>query len=71
VRRRSQHLDDELKSWLHGYEQVPSVVDEQAMLDAVRRVQRREWVDRLEVTIEAHILPSPRCARRPGSPACR
>jgi hypothetical protein len=52
-----QHLDDELKSWLHGYEQVPSVVDEQAMLDAVRRVQRREWVDRLEVTIEAHILP--------------
>jgi hypothetical protein len=50
-------LDGELKSWLHGYEQVPSVVDEQAMLDAVRRVQRREWVDRLEVTIEAHILP--------------
>src|SRR5690606_33829310 len=24
-------LDGELKSWLHGYEQVPSVVDEQAM----------------------------------------
>ena len=34
-----QYLDGELKSWLHGYEQVPSVVDEEAMLDAVRRVQ--------------------------------
>ena len=51
------HMDSELKSWLHGYEQVPSVCDEQAMLEAVRRVQRREWVDRLESTIEAHILP--------------
>ena len=51
------YLDSELKSWLHGYEQVPSVCDEQAMLETVRRVQRREWVDRLESTIEAHILP--------------
>ena len=51
------HMDSELKSWLHGYEQVPSVCDEQAVLDVVRRVQRREYVDRLESTIEAHILP--------------
>ncbi len=51
------HIDSELKSWMHGYEQVPSVVDEQAVFDAVRRVQRREYVDRLETTIEAHILP--------------
>ncbi len=50
-------LGPTLKSWLHGYEQVRSVVDEQAMLDAVRRVQAREWVDRLEATVEAHILP--------------
>ncbi len=49
-------LDDELKSWLHGYEQVTSVVDEGALYDAVRRCQRREWVDRLECTIEAHII---------------
>ena len=51
------HIDSELKGWMHGYEQVPSVVDEQAVFDAVRRVQRREYVDRLESTIEAHILP--------------
>ena len=33
------------------------VCDEGAMLDVVRRVQQREWVDRLEATVEAHILP--------------
>ncbi|MCG8423778.1 MAG: ATP-grasp domain-containing protein [Proteobacteria bacterium] len=54
------HLDHELKSWLHGYEQVPSVCDENALYQAVRRVQKREWVDRLEATIEAHILPAAR-----------
>ena len=50
-------LGDQLRGWLHAYEQVRSVVDEAAMTEAVRRIQRREWVDRLECTIEAHILP--------------
>ncbi len=49
--------DAELASWMHAFERVPSVVNEDAMLDAVRRVQSRGWVDRLEATIEAHILP--------------
>jgi formate-dependent phosphoribosylglycinamide formyltransferase (GAR transformylase) len=49
-------LDDDLKRRLHAYEQVRSVVDEGAMLEAVRRCQAREWVDRLEATVEAHIL---------------
>jgi formate-dependent phosphoribosylglycinamide formyltransferase (GAR transformylase) len=51
-------LDAELKGWLHRYERVGSVTDEGALLDAVRRVQAREWVDRLEATVEAHILPT-------------
>ncbi len=51
-----QALDDELKGWLSGYEQVPSVVDEGALLDTVRRVQSREWVDRLETSVEAHVM---------------
>jgi hypothetical protein len=51
-------LDDQLKKWLHGYEQVPSVVHEPSLQDAVRRIQAREWVDRLEATVEAHILPA-------------
>jgi formate-dependent phosphoribosylglycinamide formyltransferase (GAR transformylase) len=51
-------LQEDVKSWLYGYEQVPSVVHEESLMDAVRRVQQREWVDRLEATIEAHILPT-------------
>lgn len=50
-----EHLGAELRGWLHGYEQVRSVVDEQGLYEAVRRVQQREWVDRLEATVEAHI----------------
>jgi hypothetical protein len=53
-------LDGELKGWLHGYEQVRSVVEEGALYEAVRRVQDREWVDRLEATVEAHILTAAR-----------
>ncbi len=53
----AEALDPELKSWLHGYERVRTVVDEGALMEAVRRVQHREWVDRLEATVEAHILP--------------
>ncbi|MEO0652441.1 MAG: ATP-grasp domain-containing protein, partial [Planctomycetota bacterium] len=51
-------FDRELRGWLDGYEQVPSVTDTGALHDAVRRVQEREWVDRLEATVEAHIMPA-------------
>lgn len=70
--RPAAWLDDDLKGWLYGYEQVSNVCDEQALLDAVRRVQAREWVDRLEATIEAHILPTARvreAATIPGTSA--
>jgi formate-dependent phosphoribosylglycinamide formyltransferase (GAR transformylase) len=49
-------LDDQLKGWLHHYERVPSVTDVEAMTHAVRWVQDKLWVDRLEATIEAHTL---------------
>jgi formate-dependent phosphoribosylglycinamide formyltransferase (GAR transformylase) len=64
----AESLSDELESWLHGYEQVPSVVDEGALEEAVHRVQRREWVDRLEATIEAHILPAAAVREARGIP---
>lgn len=51
-----EHLDAELKSWMIGYEHVPNLTDEEAVLGAVRRVQARGWVDRLECTIEALML---------------
>ncbi len=56
--RPLEGLDDELKSWLYRYEQISSVTNEPALLAAVRRAQAREWVDRLETTVEAHILPA-------------
>jgi hypothetical protein len=61
-------LDGELRGWLHGYEQVKTVVDEGALFAAVRRVQGREWVDRLEATVEAHILPAARVRESAGIP---
>src|SRR5216684_65469 len=49
-------LGDELRGWLHHYEQVPSVTDAETMTGVVRRVQDSLWVDRIEATIEAHIM---------------
>ena len=61
IGERSRHeLDPDPGRWLSHYEQVPSVVDEHALLAAVRRIQGRVWVDRLEATIEAHVLPAAR-----------
>lgn len=52
-----ESLDGQLRDWLYDYIQVPSVCDEAAMIRAVKLVQSKMWVDRLEATIEAHILP--------------
>ena len=51
-------LDGQLKGWLHHYERVRSVTDVEAMTAAVRWVQDKLWVDRLEATVEAHTLPA-------------
>ena len=65
IGERSRHeLDDQLKSWLAHYEQVRSVVDDDALFSAVRRIQGMLWVDRLEATIEAHVLPAARVRER-------
>jgi carbamoylphosphate synthase large subunit len=61
-------FDDELKSWLGAYEQISSVADEAALEAAVRRVQAREWVDRMEATVEAHVLTTARVREATGIP---
>ncbi len=66
--RPAAALDAELRQWLADYETVRSVVDEAGLLAAVRRVQARLWVDRLEATIEAHILPVARVREASGIP---
>jgi formate-dependent phosphoribosylglycinamide formyltransferase (GAR transformylase) len=66
--RAPEALDAELRSWLSGYERVGSVVDEAALEAAVRRVQARGRVDRLEATVEAHVLGTARVRERCGIP---
>ncbi|MDH3375124.1 MAG: ATP-grasp domain-containing protein [Gammaproteobacteria bacterium] len=55
--RPLDYLDSEVKGWLHDYVQVRSVVHEPSLLKAVQLIQGQVWVDRLEATIEAHIMP--------------
>jgi hypothetical protein len=54
--RPGEWLDDELRSWMVHYHQVPNVTDVGALTDAVRWIQDEVWVDRLEATIESHTL---------------
>jgi carbamoylphosphate synthase large subunit len=66
--RPKDWLDDDLKRWLTHYEQVPSVVDHDAMVDAVRRIQAMVWVDRLEATVEAHVMAAAEVREACGIP---
>ena len=52
----TETLDEQLRSWMSHYHQVPTVVDVGAVTDAVRWIQDKLWVDRLETTVEAHTL---------------
>lgn len=52
----ADYLDQQLKDWMHHYEQVSSVTNVDAMTGVVRWVQGKLWVDRLESTIEAHTM---------------
>ncbi len=52
----TEMLDEQLQSWMSHYHQVPTVVDVGAVTDAVRWIQDKLWVDRLETTVEAHTL---------------
>jgi carbamoylphosphate synthase large subunit len=61
-------FSDELKSWLVHYEQIGSVVHEPSLLAAVQKIQKRVWVDRLEATVEAHIMPVAKVREQSGIP---
>jgi len=61
-------LDDDLKDWLKHYEQVPSVVDEERLVQVVRWIHERAPVDRLEATVEAHVLAAARVREACGIP---
>jgi carbamoylphosphate synthase large subunit len=66
--RPSSQLSDELRHWLSDYVQVRSVVHEPSLLEAVRLVQDKVWVDRLEATVEAHIMAAAAVREATGIP---
>jgi len=66
--RPVEYLGDDVTSWLSDYVQVSSVVHEPSLLDAVKRVQGAVWVDRLEATIEAHIMAAAAVREATGIP---
>ena len=66
--RPAGYLDRDLLDWLTHYEQVSSVVNEAALLAAVRRIEQRVQVDRLEATVEAHIMSAAKVREAAGIP---
>jgi hypothetical protein len=63
-----ESLDDDLKRWLTHYESVQNVCDEAAVSNALRFIQSKKHVDRLEATIEAHIMPTAKVREAAGIP---
>lgn len=64
--RPRENLSAELRQWLSHYVQVPSVVHQPSLLQAVQEVQKKTRVDRLEATVEAHILAAARVREAAG-----
>lgn len=66
--RPKEWLDQELRHWLTHYEQVGNVTDEGHVERAVRFVQSKVQVDRLEAVVEAHVMCAARVREKCGIP---
>ena len=66
--RDKSSLDDGLREWLTHYEQIGNVTDEAQLTRAVRFIQGRANVERLEAVVEAHVLPAARVREKLGIP---
>lgn len=66
--RPAETLGAEIRGWLGNYLQIRSVVHEPSLLQAVRAVQEKVWVDRLEATVEAHIMAAATVREAAGIP---
>ena len=66
--RPREYLSDEVKGYLSVYRQVQSVVHEPSLLEAVQQIQNEVRVDRLEATVEAHIMAAARVREAAGIP---
>ncbi|MBK7859439.1 MAG: ATP-grasp domain-containing protein [Archangiaceae bacterium] len=63
-----ESLDDELKRWLTHYEQVTNVTDEGQLLTALKFIQGKKHVDRIEAVVEAHIMAAAKVREAAGIP---
>ena len=61
-------LGDELRGAMGGYYKIGSVTNVDEMTEAVRFIQSRLWVDRLEATVEAHTMPAAQVREATGIP---
>jgi formate-dependent phosphoribosylglycinamide formyltransferase (GAR transformylase) len=66
--RPQESLDPELRHWLFHYHRVGNVTDEGQLERAVRWVQERVPVARLEAVVEAHVMAAARVRERCGIP---
>jgi len=66
--RPQEYLPEDVRHWLSHYVQVSSVVNEPTLLRAVQEVQKKVWVDRLEATVEAHIMAAAKVREAAGIP---
>ena len=66
--RPREALDPALRSWLAHYEQVGNITDEAQVERAVRVVQQRVRVDRLEAVVEAHVMCAAKVRAKLGIP---
>jgi carbamoylphosphate synthase large subunit len=66
--RPASYLDSEVRAWLTEYVQIQSVVHEPSLLAAVKAIQDTVWVDRLEATVEAHIMAAATVREATGIP---
>jgi hypothetical protein len=66
--RPKDSLDEGLKRWLAHYEQVANVCDESVLIERVRWLASKLPVDRLEATVEAHVMTTARVREACGIP---
>ena len=66
--RPKESLDPELRHWLSHYEQIGNVTDDAQVEHAVRFVQGKVNVDRLEAVVEAHVMTAARVREKCGIP---
>ena len=66
--RPKEVVANTIGQWLDHYEQVPSVVHEESVVNVVEALQKRMPIHRLEATVEAHVMAAARVREHCGIP---